>query len=35
VLRRGRLAAVGSHEELMRDAAAYRRIFDRYEDAAA
>jgi ATP-binding cassette, subfamily B, bacterial len=31
VLRRGRLAAVGSHEELMRSTPAYRRIFDRYE----
>jgi ATP-binding cassette subfamily B protein len=31
VLRRGRLAAVGSHEELMRTTPAYRRIFDRYE----
>jgi ATP-binding cassette subfamily B protein len=31
VLRRGRLAAIGSHEELMRSTPAYRRIFDRYE----
>ncbi len=31
VLRRGRLAAAGSHEELMRTADSYRRIFARYE----
>ncbi|HET7009207.1 MAG TPA: ABC transporter ATP-binding protein [Anaerolineales bacterium] len=31
VLRRGRLAAVGSHDELMRSAPAYRRIFEQYE----
>jgi ATP-binding cassette subfamily B protein len=31
VLRKGRLAAVGSHEELMRTSEAYRRIFARYE----
>ena len=33
VLRRGRLAAAGSHEELMRTAEPYRRIFARYESA--
>ena len=33
VLRQGRVAAIGSHEELMRTAAAYRRIFERYGDA--
>jgi ATP-binding cassette subfamily B protein len=32
VLRQGRLAAAGSHEELMRTAPAYRRIFERYGD---
>ncbi|NLF14888.1 MAG: ABC transporter ATP-binding protein [Anaerolineaceae bacterium] len=31
VLRSGRVAAVGSHEELLRDSEAYRDIFDRYE----
>ncbi len=31
VLRQGRVAALGSHDELMRTAPAYRRIFDRYE----
>jgi ATP-binding cassette subfamily B protein len=31
VLRQGQLAAAGSHEELMRSAPAYRRIFERYE----
>ena len=35
VLRRGRVAAIGSHEELMHSAPAYRRIFERYQDAAA
>jgi ATP-binding cassette subfamily B protein len=35
VLRRGRVAAIGSHEELMRSAPAYRRIFERYGDAEA
>jgi ATP-binding cassette subfamily B protein len=33
VLRQGRLAAFGSHDELMRSAPAYRRIFERYEAA--
>jgi len=33
VLRRGRLAAAGSHDELMRTSDAYRRIFTRYEGA--
>jgi ATP-binding cassette subfamily B protein len=33
VLRRGRVAAAGSHEELMRTADSYRRIFARYEGA--
>ncbi|MGQ0603549.1 MAG: ABC transporter ATP-binding protein [Anaerolineales bacterium] len=31
VLRKGRLAAIGSHEELMQTSEAYRRIFARYE----
>jgi ATP-binding cassette subfamily B protein len=31
VLRRGRLAAIGSHEELMQTSEAYRRIFSRYD----
>ncbi len=31
VLRSGRVAAVGSHEELLRDSEAYRTIFARYE----
>ncbi|HSB89359.1 MAG TPA: ABC transporter ATP-binding protein, partial [Anaerolineales bacterium] len=31
VLRQGRVAARGSHDELMRTAPAYRRIFERYE----
>jgi ATP-binding cassette, subfamily B, bacterial len=31
VLRQGRLAAAGSHEDLMRSTPAYRRIFERYE----
>jgi ATP-binding cassette subfamily B protein len=31
VLRKGRLVASGRHEELMRDSASYRRIFDQYE----
>jgi ATP-binding cassette subfamily B protein len=31
VLRKGRIAALGSHEELMRTSEAYRRIFARYE----
>ena len=35
VLRQGRLAAVGTHEDLMRTTPAYRRIFERYEEAAA
>ena len=33
VLRRGRLAAAGSHDDLMRTSDAYRRIFTRYEGA--
>jgi ATP-binding cassette subfamily B protein len=33
VLRRGRLAAAGSHDDLMRSSDAYRRIFTRYEGA--
>lgn len=35
VLRRGRLAAAGSHEQLMASSEAYRRIFTRYEARAA
>jgi ATP-binding cassette subfamily B protein len=31
VLRRGRLVGRGRHEELMRDSASYRRIFEQYE----
>ena len=31
VMRKGRVAAVGSHEELMRQSPAYRNIFARYE----
>jgi ATP-binding cassette subfamily B protein len=31
VLRRGEVAAQGSHEELLQSSEAYRRIFDRYE----
>jgi ATP-binding cassette subfamily B protein len=31
VMRQGRLAAVGTHEQLMRDSEAYRNIFARYE----
>jgi ATP-binding cassette subfamily B protein len=31
VMRQGRVAAVGTHEQLMRDVAAYRNIFARYE----
>jgi len=33
VVRRGRLAAAGSHDDLMRTSDAYRRIFARYEGA--
>jgi ATP-binding cassette subfamily B protein len=33
VLRQGRLAATGSHEDLMRTAPAYRRIFEQYGEA--
>ena len=33
VLRQGRVAAIGPHEELMRTAVAYRRIFERYGEA--
>ncbi len=32
VLRKGRIAAIGSHEELMVSSEAYRRIFARYDD---
>lgn len=32
VMRKGRVAAVGAHEELMRESQAYRNIFARYED---
>jgi ATP-binding cassette subfamily B protein len=31
VMRKGRVAAVGTHEELLRESPAYRRIFARYE----
>ncbi len=31
VMRRGRVAAIGTHEELMRTSEAYRRIFARYD----
>lgn len=31
VLRKGKLEAVGNHEQLMRGSAAYRRIFEQYE----
>jgi ATP-binding cassette subfamily B protein len=31
VMRRGRVAAVGSHDDLMRESEAYRNIFSRYE----
>jgi len=31
VMRRGRVEAVGTHEELLQDSAAYRNIFSRYE----
>jgi ATP-binding cassette subfamily B protein len=31
VMRRGRVAAVGSHDDLMRESEAYRNIFGRYE----
>jgi ATP-binding cassette subfamily B protein len=33
VMRKGRVAAVGSHEQLMRESQAYRNIFARYEGA--
>jgi len=33
VLRRGRVAAIGTHAELMTSSEPYRRIFTRYEDA--
>ena len=33
VLRSGRIAAIGAHEELMRTSGSYRRIFARYEDS--
>jgi ATP-binding cassette subfamily B protein len=32
VMRKGRLEAVGSHDELMQSSPAYRRIFEQYED---
>jgi ATP-binding cassette subfamily B protein len=32
VLRQGRVAALGTHDELMRSAPAYRRIFEQYEN---
>ncbi|MGD2040772.1 MAG: ABC transporter ATP-binding protein [Anaerolineae bacterium] len=32
VMRKGQVAAVGSHEDLMRESEAYRNIFARYED---
>jgi ATP-binding cassette, subfamily B, bacterial len=32
VLRRGELAAQGSHDELLATSEAYRRIFARYEE---
>ncbi|MBN1661559.1 MAG: ABC transporter ATP-binding protein [Anaerolineae bacterium] len=32
VMRQGRVAAVGSHDQLMRESEAYRRIFARYEE---
>jgi ATP-binding cassette subfamily B protein len=32
VMRKGRVAAVGSHVDLMRESQAYRKIFARYED---
>jgi ATP-binding cassette subfamily B protein len=31
VMRKGRVAAVGSHRDLMRESQAYRNIFARYE----
>jgi ATP-binding cassette subfamily B protein len=34
VLRKGRIAAVGTHDELLRASSAYRRIFARYEEPA-
>jgi ATP-binding cassette, subfamily B, bacterial len=33
VLRKGRIAAMGSHDDLMRTSEAYRRIFARYEES--
>jgi len=35
VLRRGRVVAQGSHEELLRGSQSYRRIFDHYEGGSA
>ena len=35
VMRRGEVAAVGAHDELMRDSQAYRNIFGRYETEQA
>jgi ATP-binding cassette, subfamily B, bacterial len=32
VMRQGRVAAVGTHDQLMRESEAYRNIFSRYED---
>ena len=34
VMRKGRVAAVGSHEQLMQDSQPYRNIFARYEGAS-
>jgi ATP-binding cassette subfamily B protein len=31
VLRKGKIAAIGDHDQLLRDSPAYRRIFARYE----
>jgi ABC-type multidrug transport system fused ATPase/permease subunit len=32
VLRRGEVAAIGTHDVLMQESAAYRNIFSHYED---
>ncbi|MEJ2211759.1 MAG: ABC transporter ATP-binding protein, partial [Anaerolineae bacterium] len=32
VMRKGQVAAIGEHEDLMRESEAYRNIFARYED---
>ncbi|MDT8307572.1 MAG: ABC transporter ATP-binding protein, partial [Anaerolineae bacterium] len=34
LMRKGRVFAAGQHEELMREHAAYRRIFEQYGDSA-